>query len=75
MHLPHEVIAVVQHDACTKPLKAVICMALPWRLPKSSMIGIFLVVTAMLATTVLEASTRDPSERSAEQCRHSNPYG
>ena len=22
MHLPHEVIAVVQHDACAKPLKA-----------------------------------------------------
>ena len=32
-------------------------MALPWRLPKSSLLGLLLVVSAMLATTVPEAST------------------
>ena len=32
-------------------------MALPWRLPNSSLLDLLLVVSAMLATTVPEAST------------------
>ena len=56
-----------RREACvclirSSPLtRRMVWMALPWRLPNSFLLGVLLVVSAMLATTVPEASTSKPA--------------